>query len=159
MNDITGWKILVTGAAGFVGSSFCEALLHHKCEVIGLDDFSSGSEINLQACSAHPNFELLRGDVSDPGIVSRAIKDCQAVVHLAAKKIPRYSDGLETLTVNVHGTETLLSAAAKTKARFLFASTSDVYGKKSSASLQRGLRLCDWSKSSYKMELCYFKTF
>ncbi|MBN1586231.1 MAG: GDP-mannose 4,6-dehydratase [Candidatus Omnitrophica bacterium] len=121
-------KILVSGAAGFVGSHLCDKLLERGHAVIGVDDLSSGSRDNLETCLAHANFEFVEGDVCDAGLVEKAVGECDAIAHLAAKKIPRYSDGLDTLTVNVKGTEMLLKSAAAKGCRFLFASTSDVYG-------------------------------
>jgi UDP-glucose 4-epimerase len=121
--------VLVTGAAGFIGSNLSAALLERGYRVIGLDDLSHGSLDNLSAIREHEGFEFVRGGVETPGVVSRLTRKTGAVVHLAALKIPRYGGALETLMINVDGTRAVIEACRGNQNRLFLASTSDVYGK------------------------------
>jgi UDP-glucose 4-epimerase len=123
-------RIVVTGAAGMVGSHLCDRLVAREdLDVLALDDFSVGTENNLKANFGRPNFRMLKLDVRDERAILAACEGAHAIVHLAArKKIGEQQPGIETLTVNTRGTETVLEAARANKARFVFASTSDVYG-------------------------------
>ena len=121
--------IIVTGAAGFIGSNLSAELLQRGYAVHGIDNLSQGSELNISACLAHPAFTLSRIDVRDEAAVDRACLGATVIVHLAAYKIPRYSDALDTLTINAAGTMHVAEAARRHGARLVAASTSDVYGK------------------------------
>jgi UDP-glucose 4-epimerase len=77
----------------------------------------------------HPHFEFFQEDVRNAQAIESLARNATILVHLAAFKIPRYGDAYNTLTINVHGTESVLKAAVKRKARVVVASTSDVYGK------------------------------
>jgi UDP-glucose 4-epimerase len=90
---------------------------------------SQGEKLNLVALLGHPGFSMHYGDVRDESAVLRAAGACDCLVHLAAYKIPRYSDALDTLTINSLGSESLVKAAVESKAKVVAASTSDVYGK------------------------------
>jgi UDP-glucose 4-epimerase len=122
-------KILITGVAGFIGSNLADALLRKGYAVIGLDNMSQGDEANLAGLSVHPEFKFYRADIRDENAVSNAAEGCEIIVHLAAYKIPRYSDALDTLLINSLGSENVVKAALKHRARVIAASTSDVYGK------------------------------
>jgi len=122
-------RILVTGAAGLIGSHLARALLARGHEVVGVDDLSLGREANLEDIQAHPGFRFERVDVLDRPRMERAAAGVATIVHLAALKIPRYDGYLKTLEVNGHGTETVLECARRERARVVFASTDDVYGK------------------------------
>lgn len=122
-------KILITGAAGFIGSNLTQALLAQGHAVVGFDNLSQGTLLNLESVQKHRRFRFVRGDVRDARAVRRAAKGCDVIVHLAAFKIPRYSDAMETLLTNSQGTLHVLDAAAATGAKVAAASTSDVYGK------------------------------
>ncbi|MGH3050821.1 MAG: NAD-dependent epimerase/dehydratase family protein [Gaiellaceae bacterium] len=122
-------RVLVTGAAGFIGSNLAAELLRRGHEVVGLDNFSQGSPLNLETVERDPGFSLHRADIRDAEAVTTAAEGCHAVVHLAAFKIPRYDDAYETLMINGFGSEIVAQVAARTGAKVVAASTSDVYGK------------------------------
>jgi len=128
---------LVTGAAGFIGSHVCEALLAGGWTVRGLDCFDDFYDPgvkrhNLEQCRADPCFSLVEGDIRDAAIVDRALSEgTDALVHLAARAGVRPSIERPLLyqDVNVTGTAVLLEAARTHRVpRFIFASSSSVYG-------------------------------
>ena len=118
-------KILVTGAAGFVGSHFCEAMLSTGHIVVGLDDFSTGSRMNLKPLDQFSKFEFIEHDVRESIDVS-----CDAIVNFACPASPVHyqSDPIRTIETTFLGTHNLLKLAAKNSVRFLQASTSEIYG-------------------------------
>lgn len=122
-------NILVTGAAGFIGSHLSERFVQEGYQVIGLDNLSYGSLQNLASVLGHSQFEFVQGDVRDFKLLLEIGRRVDAVVHLAAYKIPRYGNALETLDVNVKGIENVLKISQIGKCWVIFASTSDVYGK------------------------------
>jgi UDP-glucose 4-epimerase len=123
-------KILITGAAGFIGSNLSEGLLKRGHAVIGLDNLSQGFLLNIENLRDHPKFQFVEGDVRDDRLLKKTAKGCDVIIHLAAYKIPRYSDALDTLLINAMGTKVVLDAAVKNKVpKAMIASTSDVYGK------------------------------
>jgi nucleoside-diphosphate-sugar epimerase len=121
--------ILVTGAAGFIGSHLTELLIQKGNRVIGLDNLSYGVLQNLSSILGHSEFEFIQGDVRDMGLLLGLTDRVDAIIHLAAFKIPRYGNALETLDVNVKGIENVLKVSQKVGCQVIFASTSDVYGK------------------------------
>lgn len=128
---IRGYDVLVTGGAGFIGSHVCEALLSRGKSVLVLDDLSTGNLSNLEMCVADPGFSYTIGSVCDESLVAEAVDLCGMVIHLAAavgvETIIRHP--VETIEVNVRGTENILRAASKKGRRIFIASTSEVYGK------------------------------
>ena len=120
-------KILITGAAGFIGSNLAKKLLKDGHEVVGIDNFSYGERRNLIPVKDHKSFTFLQGDVANPWI----IKDIEAdvVVHLASQKIPRYTNALRTLDENSIMSKNVINKCLKDGSKLVFASTSDVYGK------------------------------
>ena len=118
-------KILVTGAAGFVGSHFSESLLSQGYSVIGLDDFSTGSRANLEKFEHSSNFDFIEHDVREKIDIS-----CDAIVNFACPASPVHyqSDPIRTIETTFLGTHHLLKLATKNSIRFLQASTSEVYG-------------------------------
>ncbi|MGP3697609.1 UDP-glucuronic acid decarboxylase family protein [Rhodobacter sp. NSM] len=119
--------VLVAGGAGFVGSHLCEALLRQGHRVICLDSFLTGSMENVQALCNFREFRLVRQDVIEPIRLSEAV---QRVYNLASPASPpQYqADPVHTMMTNVVGTQNLLALAEAHGARFLQASTSEVYG-------------------------------
>jgi UDP-glucose 4-epimerase len=123
-------KILITGAAGFIGSNLSEGLLKRGHSVIGLDNLSQGFLLNIENFRDNPKFQFVEGDVRDDRLLKKTARGCDVIIHLAAYKIPRYSDALDTLLINAMGTKVVLDAAVKNKVpKAMIASTSDVYGK------------------------------
>ncbi|MCP4247268.1 MAG: NAD-dependent epimerase/dehydratase family protein [bacterium] len=129
--------VIVTGAAGFIGSHLCEALLGDGWRVVGLDSFDNFYDPqikrrNLTECLADEAFTLVEGDIRDPATADRALADgCDVVVHLAARAgvRPSIEQPLLYEQVNVGGTGVLLEAARRHGVgRFILASSSSVYG-------------------------------
>jgi len=118
-------RILVTGGAGFLGSHLCERLLREGHEVVCLDNFFTGRRKNIHGYLADQNFELLRHDVVEPLLL-----EVDRIYHLACPASPVHYqyNPVKTIKTNVLGTHNMLGLAKRTKARFLLASTSEVYG-------------------------------
>lgn len=129
-------SILITGAAGFVGSHMVERCLEQGWGVFGVDDFSSGLKKNLQKAAGSDRFEFLKTDLALPDAVATVDKWLKSfgavrlntVANLTARKIPRYGGRLETILVNLRTTETACELARLYRSKIVFASTSDVYG-------------------------------
>jgi UDP-glucose 4-epimerase len=118
----------VTGAAGFVGANLVERLLAAGSTVIGVDDMSTGTMANVAHLQSDDAFTLHEFDCRDEHRLFDAFAQCDAIVHLAAMKIPRYGGALKTMQVNVDGAHAAYEVALKTGAHVVLASTSDVYG-------------------------------
>lgn len=125
-------RILITGAAGFLGSHLCERLLAKGHEVVGMDNFITGNPNNLAHLVGNPDFLFIRHDVSNfifvPGIVD-------AVLHFASPASPNPNSPLgyvnlpiQTMKAGALGTHNTLGVAREHGARFLLASTSEIYG-------------------------------
>ena len=119
---------VVTGGAGFIGSHLCEALVERGDSVVCVDDFSSGSEENIEALAGSDRFKVVRGDVCD--ILDKVDGPVDTIAHLASPASPAdyLARPLETLAVGSRGTEAALRFAHAHGARFVLASTSEVYG-------------------------------
>ena len=129
-------KVLVTGAAGFIGSHLVERLLERGDEVVGLDNFDQFyepdiKERNLERARASLHFSEVRGDIRDPEVYAGLPHDIDTVVHLAARAgvRPSIKDPHLYLDVNVRGTLLLLDQMRlRGIPRLIFASSSSVYG-------------------------------
>jgi dTDP-glucose 4,6-dehydratase len=120
-------RILVTGGAGFIGSHLCERLLADGHRVIAMDNFITGAKKNVKHLSKNPNFALVENDINEKCNIAGKL---DAVMNLASPASPvGYLDNpIETMRVGAHGTYNALELARKKGARFLMASTSEVYG-------------------------------
>lgn len=118
-------RILVTGGAGFIGSNLCEELLSLGHEVICVDNFYSSTRANILHLLGNPRFELLRHDITFPLYV-----EVDQIYNLACPASPIHyqRDPVQTTKTSVHGTINMLGLAKRCRARFLQASTSEVYG-------------------------------
>jgi dTDP-glucose 4,6-dehydratase len=127
-----GHRIMVTGGAGFVGSHLVDALLARGCTVVAVDNFVTGTKDNVAHLSAHPRFALVEADVSEPlpADVDALAPRFDAIMHFASPASPTDFDQLpiEILRVGSQATLHLLDRAVADGARFLLASTSEVYG-------------------------------
>ena len=123
-------KVLITGVAGMIGSHLAEELLKRKeYEIIGIDNLSYGSINNIKLSLENENFKFYKLDVLDIDALKILCRDVDIIIHLAAvKKISEKESSIPTLQVNVQGTENLLNIAKIWNCKFIFASTSDVYG-------------------------------
>ena len=124
-------KVLVTGGAGFIGSSLTEALLQRGHFVRVLDDFSTGKRENLIFDKAFPSLEIIEGDIRDYSTCQKAMEGMEYIFHQAAlPSVQRSVEDPETSNaVNVGGTLNILLAAKKTGVkRVIYASSSSVYG-------------------------------
>ena len=124
-------KVLVTGAAGFIGGHLCEALLEEGHEVVGLDDFSSGKRENAALLARHAKFSLVEGTIADPFSVARAVAGSSRVFHLAAiPSVPlSMAEPERTTAVNIGGTVNVLEQAHNAGvARVVLACSCAAYG-------------------------------
>jgi UDP-glucose 4-epimerase len=121
-------RVGVTGAAGFIGSHLCGRLLDDGAEVVGVDDLSMGSVGNLASCVDRPGFSFEKLDATHRRELRAAFDGCDAIVHLAAEKIPRYGGALHMLEGNVASANAACAVALALDADIILASTSDVYG-------------------------------
>jgi UDP-glucose 4-epimerase len=122
-------KVGVTGAAGFIGANLCERLLAEGVEVVGVDDLSYGSVGNIGGLFDDPRFTFEVLDCTRRRELREAFEGCDAIAHLAAKKIPRFGGALSTLEVNVAGVNAAAAVALSLDADLIVTSTSDVYGQ------------------------------
>jgi dTDP-glucose 4,6-dehydratase len=120
-------RAVVTGGAGFVGSHLCERLVGAGSEVVCIDNFSTGSRRNVAGLADNPRFRLVEADVS-AGLPVEGPVD--TVLHFASPASPPdyFRLPVETLLVGSEGTRHCLELAERAGARFLLASTSEVYG-------------------------------
>jgi UDP-glucuronate decarboxylase len=118
-------RIVVTGGAGFIGSHLCDVLLSQGHEVIAVDNLFTGTKRNIEHLLDNKRFEFIRHDVTLPILL-----ECDQVYHLACPASPVHYqyNPIKTIKTNVTGTINMLGVAKRTRARFLLASTSEVYG-------------------------------
>jgi len=117
--------ILVTGAAGFLGSHLCDKLLSLGYDVIGLDNFFTGSKNNIRHLLENDHFEIIRHDIVEPILL-----EANQLYNLACPASPIHYqyNPVKTIKTSVMGTINMLGLAKRVKARILQASTSEVYG-------------------------------
>jgi dTDP-glucose 4,6-dehydratase len=120
-------RILITGGAGFIGSHLCDHLLERGHEVIAMDNLSTGSTDNIAHLAGHERFRFVKHNVTDFIYIEGAL---DAVMHLASLPSPvdYLNYPIQTLKVGALGTHKALGLAKEKGARFLLASTSEVYG-------------------------------
>jgi len=120
-------RIVVSGAAGFVGSHMCDRLLAEGHTVVALDNFLTGAERNLAHLAGNRDFRFVQHDVTRPVTVDGAI---DSVLHMASPASPKdyLEHPIETLDVGSIGTRNMLELALAHQARFLVTSTSECYG-------------------------------
>ena len=118
-------RILVTGGAGFLGSHLCRLLLQDNNDVLCVDNYFTGSKQNISDLTAHPNFEVIRHDVTFPLYL-----EVDQIYNLACPASPIHYqyDPVQTTKTSVHGAINMLGLAKRVNARILQASTSEVYG-------------------------------
>jgi UDP-glucuronate decarboxylase len=118
-------RVLVTGGAGFLGSHLCERLIAAGDEVLCVDNYYTGSRVNIAHLLDHPNFELMRHDVTFPLYV-----EVDEIYNLACPASPIHyqRDPVQTTKTSVHGAINMLGLAKRVGAKILQASTSEVYG-------------------------------
>lgn len=125
-------KILVAGCCGLVGSHLSEKLLSLGYQVHGLDNLSTGSLHNLNRLKSSPNFSFIEGAVEEPWqkVAEKINGTLDLVFHLASPACPEYfyKHGMKTLLANSYGLWHMLELADQSKARLIFASTSEIYG-------------------------------
>lgn len=122
---------LVTGAAGFIGSNLCEAILNKGCKVKALDDLSTGKQENIDLFSDNPNYTFIKGDIKDLETCVKACEGVDYVLHQAAwGSVPRSLEmPLFYNKNNIEGTLNMLEAARQNGVKkFVYASSSSVYG-------------------------------
>jgi dTDP-glucose 4,6-dehydratase len=125
-------RIVITGAAGFLGSHLCDRLLVEGHKVVGLDNFITGSKENIAHLMGHDNFTFYKHDVSNYIYIAGKV---DAVLHFASPASPNpqsplayFNLPIQTMKAGALGTHNSLGLAKANKARFLLASTSEIYG-------------------------------
>ena len=120
-------RVVVLGAAGFLGSHLCDELIARGDDVVGIDDFSSSTDANLKQLKSNSRFTFLKADIAAQIPISGKV---DAVLNFASPASPpRYLKmPLQTLRTGSRGTDNALQFAMENNARFIMASTSEVYG-------------------------------
>lgn len=120
-------RILIAGAAGFIGSHLCDRLLDEGHEIVGLDNLLTGSPSNLAHLEGNPRFSFIRHDITEPCGVPGPV---DLVFNLASPASPKdyLAHPVETLRTGAEGSRNLLELALKKGAAYLLASTSECYG-------------------------------
>jgi UDP-glucose 4-epimerase len=124
-------RYLITGGAGFIGSHLAESLLKQGNSVTIIDDLSTGRFENIQHLVDDPNFRFAIDTITNTVVMDRLASNCDVIFHLAAAVGVQLivEHPVHTIETNVMGTEAVLKAALRYRAKVLLASTSEVYGK------------------------------
>ncbi len=122
---------LITGGAGFIGSHLAAHLLAQGQRVTIVDNLSTGSFTNVEPLQTHPDFRYAIEDIRNIHVMDRLVSECDLIYHLAASVgVQRIiQEPIETIEVNIGGTEIVLRTARRYRKKVLIASTSEVYGK------------------------------
>ena len=120
---------VVTGCAGFLGSNLVGRLLASGEAVLGIDNLSMGRLQNIAEFRDDPGFRFVQCDITDPESLASLEGGFAGIAHLAAFKIPRYGNAIDTLKTNYRGTENALEFARRRGCKLVLASTSDIYGR------------------------------
>src|SRR5690606_19539029 len=122
---------LITGGAGFIGSHLAPRVLDCGQRVTVIDNLSTGRFANIAPLEGNPNFRYAIEDIRNVTVMDRLVSECDVIYHLAAAvgvhKI--ISEPIDTIEINVGGTEVVLKTARRYRKKVLIASTSEVYGK------------------------------
>ncbi len=124
-------RALITGGAGFIGSHLAEHLLALGDEVTIIDNLSTGRFENIAHLEGHPRFRYAIEDIRNLTVLDRLVSECDVIFHLAAAVgvFSIVSRPIDTIEVNVDGTQIVLRTARRYRRKVLIASTSEVYGK------------------------------
>ena len=130
-------RYLITGGAGFIGSHLSESLIRRGDSVLILDNLTTGNVSNITELLANTNFQMIEGSILDRPLVNQAVQSCDHVLHLAAAVgvFNIVNKPIESLNINIKGTENILEAAYSHGKEVLLASSSEIYGKNSSGPL------------------------
>ena len=124
-------RALITGGAGFIGSHLSERLLKSGYRVTIIDNLSTGRLQNIQHLASNPSFSYVIEDIRNIHVIDRLVSECDIIFHLAAAVGVRniIDHPINTIEVNIGGTEIILKTASRYRRRVMLASTSEVYGK------------------------------
>jgi len=124
-------RYLITGGAGFIGSHLAERLLERGQKVTVIDDLSTGRFENIEHLVEKPNFQFVIDTINNDIVLDRLASECDIIFHLAAAVGVKLivENPVHTIETNVNGTEAVLKAALRYRAKVMLASTSEVYGK------------------------------
>lgn len=126
-------RALITGGAGFIGSHLADRLISDSYQVTVLDNLSTGRWENITHLISNPDFSFALEDIRNAMVLDRLVSECDVIFHLAAAVGVQLivEKPIDTIEINIGGTEVVLQTARRYRKRVLIASTSEVYGKSS----------------------------